>query len=418
MKCKTVSCSYVMVLWTLSLFYGSAKCTSGLCEFNGIGYTTGEVVALLEETCTSIVCMAKEGDDQVSYISTKPIDSCHCKLLAERASGDLPKLKYQLTERDSFNHSTWKNGKVQLDDTRGYGNSECLFNGQSYGEHETVVSFPDRCFDLVCSKHEETLSIEASVNASCSCEDSSLGKTPTPKPTRERRGSGKKCGAYKDFASDHSMCLPPNRDCNPSERGVSDSEKKLILKLHNELREKVAKGQETLGNPGPQPSATNMKELVWNDELATVAQAWSEQCPSSHDCYRCRKIKERSYNVGQNIFWSFGSRKKEQWKSAIDYFYNEVQHVPRDLVDSFGSSSSEKTITHYTQLVWASTNEVGCGAIRNQCTHKGVSYDDCKTYVCNYGPAANVKNRPVYEKGPTASNCPEGKSRRYKGLCK
>ncbi|XP_064110941.1 CRISP/Allergen/PR-1-like [Macrobrachium nipponense] len=408
--------AHLLVIGVFCALYGSAECALGECEFNGIGYSTGEVVALLEETCTSMICTVKEDDQNITYISTKPMSSCHCNTPEHRATGDVPKLKYplRLKEGDDFA----KGYKVRSDAGRGFFSRKCQFNGQAFGKKETVASFPDRCFDLVCIKHQDGLAIEASVNASCSCEDLMLWTTHMPTTESGGGGPSLNCGTYQDITPDHSMCLPPNSDCHPFQRGVPDSDKKLILKLHNELREKVAKGLEKLGDPGPQPPATNMRELVWNNELASVAQAWAEQCPYSHDCYRCRKIKERSYSVGQNIFWSFGSDSKEQWKLAVDYFYNEVMNLPRDVVDSFGSVPVQKVITHYTQLVWASTYEIGCGVIHNECKYKGVDYKVCKTYVCNYGPAANVKNRPIYEKGPTASNCPEGKSSNYKGLCK
>ena len=46
------------------------------------------------------------------------------------------------------------------------------------------------------------------------------------------------------------------------------------MKKHNEQRSKVANGLETRGNDGPQPKASNMMELAWNDELAEVAQRY------------------------------------------------------------------------------------------------------------------------------------------------
>ena len=46
------------------------------------------------------------------------------------------------------------------------------------------------------------------------------------------------------------------------------------MKKHNEQRSKVANGLETRGNDGPQPKASNMIELTWNDELAEVAQRY------------------------------------------------------------------------------------------------------------------------------------------------
>ena len=44
------------------------------------------------------------------------------------------------------------------------------------------------------------------------------------------------------------------------------------MKAHNDLRRRVAKGEETLGVGGKQPAAADMYQLVWDDDLAEVAQ--------------------------------------------------------------------------------------------------------------------------------------------------
>lgn len=44
--------------------------------------------------------------------------------------------------------------------------------------------------------------------------------------------------------------------------GLTNDEKNEILKRHNDFRQKVAKGLETRGKPGPQPPAKNMNVLV------------------------------------------------------------------------------------------------------------------------------------------------------------
>jgi len=50
---------------------------------------------------------------------------------------------------------------------------------------------------------------------------------------------------------------------NPIFSGVTNSaDKQTIVDTHNNLRRKVAKGQESRGNPGPQPPAANMRQLV------------------------------------------------------------------------------------------------------------------------------------------------------------
>jgi len=49
---------------------------------------------------------------------------------------------------------------------------------------------------------------------------------------------------------------------NWKDRGLSDDEKVRVVRKHNELRRKVASGQETRGLNGPQPPAAFMPDLV------------------------------------------------------------------------------------------------------------------------------------------------------------
>ena len=43
---------------------------------------------------------------------------------------------------------------------------------------------------------------------------------------------------------------------------INATEQAIIIDAHNNYRRYVAKGLETRGNPGPQPGASNMRELV------------------------------------------------------------------------------------------------------------------------------------------------------------
>lgn len=55
-------------------------------------------------------------------------------------------------------------------------------------------------------------------------------------------------------------------------------EKQKILSAHNTVRQMIAMGQVK-----GQPAATNMREMVWDEELAVVAQRWADQCMPGHD---------------------------------------------------------------------------------------------------------------------------------------
>ena len=61
------------------------------------------------------------------------------------------------------------------------------------------------------------------------------------------------------------------------------ADKDAIVQKHNDLRARVANGDETLGKPEGtgQPKASNMRQLVWNDELAVVAQRYLTDFPET-----------------------------------------------------------------------------------------------------------------------------------------
>ena len=60
--------------------------------------------------------------------------------------------------------------------------------------------------------------------------------------------------------------------CTP----LTTAEKQAILDMHNELRNRVARGD--LVSDG-HPPATDMNSLVWDDGLEAVAQAYVDTCP-------------------------------------------------------------------------------------------------------------------------------------------
>ncbi|CAL4125549.1 unnamed protein product, partial [Meganyctiphanes norvegica] len=106
---------------------------------------------------------------------------------------------------------------------------------------------------------------------------------------------------YSHFGSNHTMNLPPNEECGAIHKsGVSEDELQIILQKHNEFRAKVANGMETQGSPGPQPSATNMKELRWNTQLAEVAQVWNFASSAHHVGRDSKSSKCETFFVLQN----------------------------------------------------------------------------------------------------------------------
>lgn len=54
---------------------------------------------------------------------------------------------------------------------------------------------------------------------------------------------------------------------------------------------------------------------------------------------------------------------------------------------------NDKVVGHYTQLLWAKTRAIGCGFSRFIYANNFIS----NYLICNYGPAGNIIEQPVYE---------------------
>jgi len=177
----------------------------------------------------------------------------------------------------------------------------------------------------------------------------------------------------------------------------------------------VAKGLETQGNPGPQPPAANMRQLSWDPELAEMAQASANQCVYQHDANR----NVPRFVVGQNIALQYSTAQipTSSWSSIIGSWYSEVSNMQLQYVNSFNSpTNTSVVIGHYTQLVWANTQYIGCGLMNYQDNIYKPTFPYKIFYVCNYGPTGNYLGQPIYTIGTAGSQCPAGTTNNN-GLC-
>jgi len=198
---------------------------------------------------------------------------------------------------------------------------------------------------------------------------------------------------------------------------TNDTEIRQIVDRHNDLRRKVAKGLEEEGKFGGQPKAANMNELVWDLEVARMAQAWANQCDgvNPHDKDRNMDKGFQGY-CGQNAYWKgndpyYGHPKKKFLTKAVDAWYNEVKGFDNADVSKYGSGDHDGTVGHYTQLVWADATKIGCGYVQRW---DGEWFSE--TIKCNYCPGGNWEDMPIYKVGEPGSECPEDR-KTYDGLC-
>ncbi|XP_044731399.1 scoloptoxin SSD976-like [Chrysoperla carnea] len=210
-------------------------------------------------------------------------------------------------------------------------------------------------------------------------------------------------------------CPTVNECSEIKQTPLTEAEKRLILKRHNELRSKIASGKGEYNLP----SASNMRELKWNNELAKIAQCSANQCEFQHDT--CRKLltgDEYGQNVGESVTYTSKNKDYLRVSDFVDNWYNEIDFISIDLVYSFFDYHDSSTYLHFTQLIWANTNQVGCGIVR---FYDDESDENCQVMkailFCNYWKIGNVNNKPIYMVGKPASNCKYGVSKIYPYLC-
>ena len=88
------------------------------------------------------------------------------------------------------------------------------------------------------------------------------------------------------------------------------------------MRQKVASG----GVSG-QPGASNMRKLIWNDELADIAQRWADQCQFGHDETRnmCDgTLAGQNAYKGEADYGQYDYEMNPRIGDAVQVWYNEV----------------------------------------------------------------------------------------------
>ncbi|KAK9511778.1 hypothetical protein O3M35_000374 [Rhynocoris fuscipes] len=189
-------------------------------------------------------------------------------------------------------------------------------------------------------------------------------------------------------------------------KSLTESERQIILKAHNDYRNYVASGKQA-----GQPPAENMLEMTWDDHAATQAFNWASECKFEHN--RPRTLTNRP--MGQNLYIKLYSLGQDvnttfyQWvDSMIKGWYDEVNYY------KFGGPFSTQT-GHYTQLIWAKSDKIGCGYSYYK---ESNNFWYAGYLVCNYAPAGNYIGQKPYRTGKT--NCKKYNfqpSSRYSHLC-
>ncbi|MBI5496197.1 MAG: hypothetical protein HY904_14335 [Deltaproteobacteria bacterium] len=143
-----------------------------------------------------------------------------------------------------------------------------------------------------------------------------------------------------------------------------------MVAAHNAVRARAT--------PAPSPP---LGTLTWSETAAAVAQGWANQLAA--DCSQLAHNPARG-DLGENAAWT--SDPTSTATAVVEMWAGEAA-----CYDLAANACSCAQCGHYTQLVWRTTTEVGCGTAR--CTRGAMAG---RFWVCNYDPPGNYLGHRPY----------------------
>ncbi|RLW13458.1 hypothetical protein DV515_00000342, partial [Chloebia gouldiae] len=149
---------------------------------------------------------------------------------------------------------------------------------------------------------------------------------------------------------------------------------------------------------------------VWDETLAKSAEAWAATCIWDHGPSYLLRFLGQNLSVRTGRYRSILQLVKPWYDEVKDYAFPYPQDCnPRCPMRCYGPMC-----THYTQMVWATSNRIGCAI--HTCHNMNVwgsVWRRAVYLVCNYAPKGNWIGEAPYKVGVPCSACPPS----YGGSC-
>jgi len=181
-------------------------------------------------------------------------------------------------------------------------------------------------------------------------------------------------------------------------RTMTAKQKSDIVDEHNILR--------------AQEGAADMELMTWSDTLAAAAKEWASECTKRHG-FPALPDESGTTSYGQNVYSKTGDRIIVMMV-VVQQWYNEKLAYNYDTLGC--DTSIAEMCGHYTQVVWATSRQVGC-AYYNCIGVEGFSSESSLHLVCNYLPGGNYDGAKPFKKGAACSKCASGAGWCKNGLC-
>ncbi|KAK6748571.1 hypothetical protein RB195_001288 [Necator americanus] len=264
---------------------------------------------------------------------------------------------------------------------------------QSSSKNSTAVGVAKSNIPATKPQTEKSLSEkQTSQNGTCLCyshhNSLDLENSPSVIGLRSVNDGIMELGVVAQTQDSNTMCQ--------GSRAMTDKLRQNILLMHNWRRSFLAQGlvgKKVGRNVAP---AGNMMKLKYSCELEIFAFAYASMCISE------TSDPGNGNGAGENIAAvhpenASTPEKALQWavESWWKSHHGEPYPVTRTVmvpIERLGMP-----ISYFTQMIWAETEEIGCGIVK---------CGEIFNVVCRYYPGGNHLDRLIYEPGEPCSKCP------------
>jgi len=152
--------------------------------------------------------------------------------------------------------------------------------------------------------------------------------------------------------------------------------------LHTAVAEPNAFAMRLLADHNAERLRKGAAPLAWSHDLAQQAQSWADRL--AHDDRMYHSDRETRHGAGENL-WT-GTSGYYSADDMVGAFVSERKAYKPGTFPEVSKTGNWQDVGHYTQVIWPSTQQVGCAVAHNK------AHD---FLVCRYWPAGNVYGHAI-----------------------
>jgi pathogenesis-related protein 1 len=166
----------------------------------------------------------------------------------------------------------------------------------------------------------------------------------------------------------------------PSKKSPTDRTVLPTIKPRTEPKPPEFTGEETGALAGLSAAHNQVRAgvgvapLAWSPSLSRYAQDWANQLAANN----CQLAHRPNRPYGENLFWTSNGATAQY---VVDFWAAEAANYDIE------TNGCDGVCGHYTQIVWATTTQVGCGM---------ATCGSQQIWVCNYDPTGNLYGQKPY----------------------